>query len=1052
MKRSISHFFIERPAFAMVISIVITIIGIVGYCRLPVAQYPNVVPPSVVVRTSYPGASPEILMNTVAAPLEQEINGVENMLYMYSQCSSDGSVLITVTFEVGTNLDIAQVQVQNRVAIATPRLPEEVRNIGVVVKKRSPDMLVSINLFSPDGSRDKLYLTNYAISQMNDRLARIQGVGDLEVLGPREYSMRIWINPDKLSKYNMSPATIVRALREQNKQVAAGALNQAPIANPDLAYELTINTQGRFTKPSEFEEIIIKYTEDGKVVKLKDVARVELGSYDYSTETYLDGKPCVGISIYQLPGTNALETAEKITAMLEEMKANFPAGVDYEITIDNTLFIKSSVNAVYHTIFEAVLLVVFVILLFLQNWRSSLIPLTAIPVSLIGTFGFMDLFGFSINNISLFGIALAIGIVVDNAIVIVENVERNMKLGMDVKKATKDTMDHVQNALIAITLVLSAVFVPTAFVEGISGQFYKQFALTIAVSTILSGVVSLTLSPALCVMLIKNNGEKPDLLTRIMNFLFGKFFKIFNRSFEWVSEKYGKAIHGIVRHWVLVIFTYVILLGLTGYLFSITPSGFIPKQDNDFLQISVQMPDGYSLGQTDKVMKRVQELLKEVDGIEKFMCVVGLNGATRTKSPDTGALFVKMNPKLERMRRGQDMLNMMGAISKKLYEELPEASTFILTPPAVRGIGVGGDFRVQVQDRVGLGVRAVEKYTNIMAKKATESEPILNAFTTFKVSSPQLYVDIDLERAQKLNVPISAIFETMQFNLGSIYVNDFNILNRVYRVKAQAEGSLRSDLRDIYNLKVPNIRGNNVPLGSVAKINRIIGPSRVSRFNLYPCAEIIGALERGHSTGEAIAEIEKIASEVLPDGMGIEWTDLAFQEKRMGNTSIYIFALCVIFVYLMLVALYEDWKLPLSVILVVPLVLLFAIAAVLARNLDNNLMTQVGFIVLIGLACKNAILIVEFAKIRQERGEDAASAVSSASRNRLRPILMTSFAFILGVVPLAYGVDAGAELREALGTSVLYGMIGVTFLGLIFTPAFYYAIQRNKKYAVKDTE
>ena len=1052
MKRSISHFFIERPAFAMVISIVITIIGIVGYCRLPVAQYPNVVPPSVVVRTSYPGASPEILMNTVAAPLEQEINGVENMLYMYSQCSSDGSVLITVTFEVGTNLDIAQVQVQNRVAIATPRLPEEVRNIGVVVKKRSPDMLVSINLFSPDGSRDKLYLTNYAISQMNDRLARIQGVGDLEVLGPREYSMRIWINPDKLSKYNMSPATIVRALREQNKQVAAGALNQAPIANPDLAYELTINTQGRFTKPSEFEEIIIKYTEDGKVVKLKDVARVELGSYDYSTETYLDGKPCVGISIYQLPGTNALETAEKITAMLEEMKANFPAGVDYEITIDNTLFIKSSVNAVYHTIFEAVLLVVFVILLFLQNWRSSLIPLTAIPVSLIGTFGFMDLFGFSINNISLFGIALAIGIVVDNAIVIVENVERNMKLGMDVKKATKDTMDHVQNALIAITLVLSAVFVPTAFVEGISGQFYKQFALTIAVSTILSGVVSLTLSPALCVMLIKNNGEKPDLLTRIMNFLFGKFFKIFNRSFEWVSEKYGKAVHGIVRHWVLVIFTYVILLGLTGYLFSITPSGFIPKQDNDFLQISVQMPDGYSLGQTDKVMKRMQELLKEVDGIEKFMCVVGLNGATRTKSPDTGALFVKMNPKLERMRRGQDMLNMMGAISKKLYEELPEASTFILTPPAVRGIGVGGDFRVQVQDRVGLGVRAVEKYTNIMAKKATESEPILNAFTTFKVSSPQLYVDIDRERAQKLNVPISAIFETMQFNLGSIYVNDFNILNRVYRVKAQAEGSLRSDLRDIYNLKVPNIRGNNVPLGSVAKINRIIGPSRVSRFNLYPCAEIIGALERGHSTGEAIAEIEKIASEVLPDGMGIEWTDLAFQEKRMGNTSIYIFALCVIFVYLMLVALYEDWKLPLSVILVVPLVLLFAIAAVLARNLDNNLMTQVGFIVLIGLACKNAILIVEFAKIRQERGEDAASAVSSASRNRLRPILMTSFAFILGVVPLAYGVDAGAELREAPGTSVLYGMIGVTFLGLIFTPAFYYAIQRNKKYAVKDTE
>ena len=621
----------------MVISIIITIVGIVGYLRLPVAQYPDVVPPSVVVRTSYPGASPEILMDTVAAPLEQEINGVENMLYMASQCSSDGSILITITFEVGTNLDIAQVQMQNRVAIATPRLPEEVRNIGVVVKKRSPDMLVSINVFSPDGSRDKLYLTNYAISQMNDRLARIQGVGDLEVLGPREYSMRIWINPDKLSKYNMNPAAVVKALREQNKQVAAGALNQSPISNPDLAYELTINTKGRFTKPSEFEDIIIKYTDEGKVVKLKDVARVELGSYDYSTETYLNGKPCVGISIYQLPGTNALDTAERIIAMLEEMKASFPAGVDYEITIDNTLFIKSSVNAVYHTIFEAVLLVVFVILLFLQNWRSALIPLTAIPVSLIGTFGFMDFFGCSINNISLFGIVLAIGIVVDNAIVIVENVERNMKLGMNVRQATKDTMDHVQNALIAITLVLSAVFIPTAFVEGISGQFYKQFALTIAVSTILSGVVSLTLSPALCVLLIKEVGDKPDLLTRIMNLLFGKLFSVFNRSFEWLSQAYGNFVKGIVAHWVIVIFMYVLLLVLTGYLFSITPSGFIPKQDNDFLQVSVQLPEGYSLDQTDKVMKRMQDLLRDIDGIEKFMCVVGLNGATRTKSANTGA-------------------------------------------------------------------------------------------------------------------------------------------------------------------------------------------------------------------------------------------------------------------------------------------------------------------------------------------------------------------------------------------------------------------------------
>ena len=1049
MKSNISHFFIDRPAFAMVISIVITLIGIVGYFRLPVAQYPAVVPPSVVVRTSYPGASPEILMDTVAAPLEQEINGVENMMYFSSQCSADGSIVITVTFEVGTNLDIAQVQVQNRVAMATPRLPEEVRNIGVVVKKRSPDMLVSINIISPDKSRDKLYLTNYAISQMNDRLARIPGVGDLEVLGPREYSMRIWLNPDKLSRYNMTPSQVVKSLREQNKQVAAGKLNQAPISNPDSAFELTINTKGRFSTPAEFGDIIIKYSPDGKIVKLKDVARVELGSYDYTTDSYLDGNPCVGISIYQLPGTNALDTAERIRKELDEMKKSFPSGVDYEITIDNTTFIRTSINAVYHTIFEAVLLVVFVILLFLQSWRAAVIPLTAIPVSLIGTFGFMDMIGFSVNNISLFGIVLAIGIVVDNAIVIVENVERNMKAGMDVREATRQTMSHVQNALIAITLVLSAVFVPTAFVEGISGQFYKQFALTIATSTIISGVVSLTLSPALCVLLIKNPSERPDLLTRAINLCFGWFFRAFNASFEWTAAKYGVFVKGILRYSALILVLYVGLIVLTGYLFSITPKGFIPKQDNDYLQISAQLPEGYALERTDEVMKKMQKILAGTEGIREFMCVVGLNGATRTRASNSGALFVRMTPKSERMKKGLDVNKMMKVLSQKVAEALPESSTFILTPPAVRGIGVGGDFCAQIQDRTGRGARDIEKYTKIIAERARRTAPIMNAFTTFRVSSPQLYLDIDRERAQKLNVPISSIFETLQFNLGSIYVNDFNILNRVYRVKAQADTDKRSELRDIYNLKVQNVRGANVPLGSVAKIRRTIGPDRVSRYNLYPSAEIIGNLAKGYSTGQAMAEIDRIAKEVLPDGMGIEWTDLAFQERRVGNTSIYVFALCVIFVYLMLVALYENWKLPMSVILVVPLVLLFAICGVLARHLDNNLMTQVGFIVLIGLACKNAILIVEFAKIRQEKGEDAAAAVASASQNRLRPILMTSFAFILGVVPLAYGTDAGAELREALGTSVLFGMIGVTFLGLIFTPVFFYAIRKNYK-AIKN--
>ena len=705
-----SHFFIDRPIFAAVISIVITLVGIVGYVRLPVTQYPDVVPPSINVSLNYPGASPEILMDTAIAPLEQEINGVENMIYMSSQCNTDGSASITVTFEVGTNIDTAQVLVQNRVEVAKPRLPEDVRNIGVSVKKRSPDMLVVANIYSPDNSRDKLYLTNYAITQMKDRLARVYGVSDINIFGAREYSMRVWLNPDRLSHFNMTAAQVVASLREQNKQVAAGKLNQAPIANPDSAFELTINTKGRFSTPGEFGDIIIKYSPDGKIVKLKDVARVELGSYDYTTDSYLDGNPCVGISIYQLPGTNALDTAERIRKELEVMKASFPSGVDYEITIDNTTFIKTSINAVYHTIFEAVLLVVFVILLFLQSWRAAVIPLTAIPVSLIGTFGFMDMFGFSVNNISLFGIMLAIGIVVDNAIVIVENVERNMKLGMDVREATRQTMSHVQNALVAITLVLSAVFVPTAFVEGISGQFYKQFALTIATSTIISGVVSLTLSPALCVLLIKNANERPDFLTRAINFCFGWFFRAFNGAFEWTARKYGVFVKRILRYWVFILVLYVGLIVLTGYLFSITPKGFIPKQDNDYLQISAQLPEGYALEHTDEVMKKMQKILAGTEGIREFMCVVGLNGATHTRASNSGALFVRMTPKAERMKQELDVNKMMKVLSKKVAEALPESSTFILTPPAVRGIGVGGDFCAQIQDRTD-AARATSKNT-----------------------------------------------------------------------------------------------------------------------------------------------------------------------------------------------------------------------------------------------------------------------------------------------------------------------------------------------------
>ena len=1039
-----SHFFIDRPIFASVISIVIVMLGIVGYVRLPVTQYPDVVPPTINVSTRYPGASPEILMNTVIAPLEQEINGVENMMYMSSNCSADGSASISVTFDLGTNIDIAQVQVQNRVSMATPRLPDDVRSIGVVVKKRSPDMLVVADLISPDGSRDKLYLTNYAITQMIDRLSRIHGVSDVTVFGAREYSMRIWFNPNRLSHFNMTAAQAVAALREQNKQVAAGKLNAPPLKNKDAAYELIINTQGRLSSAEEFGNIIIKYTPDGKTVQLKDVARIELGSYTYADDSYTNGKPSVALAVYQLPGTNAIATAKVVNETLREMKKEFPAGVDYLIAVDNTTYISESVDAVYHTIFEAVVLVVLVMMLFLQDWRASIIPIFAIPVSLVGTFFFMSAFGFSINNLSLFGMVLAIGIVVDDAIVVVENVERNMRDGLDAKEATKKAMTQVQGALIAIVLVLSSVFVPTAFISGISGQFYRQFALTIAVSTILSGIVSLTLTPALAAIMLKHE-EKPDIFTRLWNAVFGGFFRLFNRGFNWVSEKYGAFVARSLKFSLPILALYAVLIGATFYYFEVTPKGFIPKQDTGYAFVSVQLPDGQSLEHTDRVVRKIQDIFAPVDAIEDVSCVVGLSMTTFSKTSNSAAIFLKLKPKVERLKHGETLDKVIKQLSYMLVTQVPEASAFVITPPAVQGIGAGGDFKVMVQDRMGLGINMVEKYTRIIAEEAMKTEPISLAFTTYRISAPQIYVDIDRERAQKLNVPISSIFDTMQFNLGSVYVNDFNILSRVYRVMAQAEGNQRSDVDDIYNLKVQNVRGVNVPLGSLASVRREIGPDRVGRYNLYPAAEVMGNLREGYSTGQAMEAIEKIAADVLPHGMGIEWTDLAYQEKREGNTTMAIFALCVLFVFLVLSALYESWKLPLSVILVVPLVLLFAILGVFYRGMDNNIMTQIGFIVLIGLACKNAILIVEFAKQRQERGQDVVEAVSMASRNRLRPILMTSFAFILGVVPLAFGTGVGSELRQAIGTSVFFGMLGVTFFGLVFTPVFFYVIRKNFK-------
>ena len=1050
-----SHFFIDRPIFAAVISILITLVGAVAYLGLPVTQYPEIVPPSVVVSANYPGASPEIIKNTVSQPLEESINGVEDMIYMQSQCSSDGSMQITVTFKTGTDVDSAQILVQNRVSWAESRLPEEVRSIGVTVKKRSPDIILMIALISPDGSRDKLYLTNYALTQLKDRLARVEGVGEIQILGAKEYSMRIWMDPDRLAYLDLSPSDVIAALREQNKQIAAGKLNQPPLST-GAAYELIINAQGRLEDPKQFEDIIVKYTPDGRIVRVKDVARVELGSYTYSDESYLNGNPMVSIAAYQLPGSNGLDTARRLRAAMDELAPTLPNGVSYNIPFDTTTYIQESVNAVYHTIFEAVLLVVFVVMVFLQNWRAAVIPLFAIPVSLIGTFAAMAALGFTINNLSLFGLVLAIGIVVDDAIVVVENVERNMHEGLGVREATKKAMTQVQGALIAIAMVLAAVFLPTAiFIEGISGQFYKQFAITIAASTVFSAIVSLTLSPALCAIFLRDGDAKPDWFTKIWNGLFGWFFRLFNRGFEKLSSAYGRLIAVLARFAVIVLVLYCGLLGSAKWFFDNTATGFIPKQDTGYLFTMVQLPDGASFERTNEVVRHAAEIIGGIDGVKDTIAIAGLSGATFSRASNAGAIFINLKDKKEREKAHRTADVIMMEANMKLAGRINEAVVVVLAPPPVNGLGMGGDFKFFVQDKTGRGLAELQRYTQLMAEEASKLESVSSAFTTYRISNPQLYVDINRERAQKLNVPIASIFNAMQYQLGSIYVNDFNIVGRVYRVVAQAESSSRRDPNDIYNLKVQNAQGRNVPLGSLVDVKRVIGPSGVISYNVYNAAEVMGNLTPGYSTGQAINAIEELAQKVLPQGMGIEWTDIAFQEKVAGNTATATFAMCTVFVFLLLAALYESWTMPLAVILVVPLVLLFAIMGVHFRGMDNNIMTQIGFIVLIGLACKNAILIVEFANQRQMRGEELLSSVRNASKNRLRPILMTSLAFIGGVIPLAYAAGSGAELRQALGTSVLFGMIGVTVFGCLFTPVFYYVLRRvfgNPKASADETK
>ncbi len=1034
-----SHFFIDRPIFAAVVSIFILIVGGIAFTALPIAQYPEVVPPTIVVRASYPGANPEVIADTVATPIEQEINGVENMLYMSSQCTADGAMNITVTFKLGTNLDDAQVLVQNRVSLAEPRLPEEVRRIGVNVDKSSPDLLMVAHLISPDSRYDQLYISNYAYLQVRDVLRRVDGVGQVNVFGGREYSMRIWLDPEKLSSLELTATDVVDALREQNVQVAAGVIGQPPVSASN-AFQYTVSTLGRLDDAEQFAEIVVKTSADGRVVRVKNVARVELAAVDYSVNSYLGGKPAVALAIQQRPGSNALATAEAVRATITELSRDFPPGLEYRIIYDPTIFVQESVNAVLHTVIEAIILVVIVIMVFLQSWRASLIPLIAIPVSLIGTFAVMALMGFSLNNLSLFGLVLAIGIVVDDAIVVVENIERNIADGLNPRDAAFRAMDEVGGPVISMSLVLAAVFIPTAFMSGISGQFYRQFALTIAVSTAISALVSLTLSPALGAILLQPHGAKKDWFTKIWDFVFGWFFRWFNKAFGWTTRLYTGGVGRIIRASGIALLVYCGLLALTFFGFRAVPIGFIPAQDQGYSIVAIQLPDGASLERTDQVVREVTRLTLETEGVLDAVAFAGFSGATRANASNAGAVFTPFKPYGEREKAGRSANVIMAELREK-FAAIPDAVIVVIPPPPVRGLGTGGGFKMQVQDRSGAGLLALQDATNQLADAARAEPGLTQIFAPFRATTPQLYAEIDRVKAKMLDVPLASVFATLQVYLGSVFVNEFNLFGRTYRVTAQAESSYRDEPEDIARLKTRNRAGGVVPLGSLVDIQEKTGPDRVVRYNLYPAAEINGDTLPGISSGQSIDAMERLAAETLPAGFSYEWTDIAYQQKLAGNAALFIFPLCVLFAFLTLAAQYESWSLPLAVILIVPMCLLAAIAGVWFRGMDNNILTQIGFVVLVGLACKNAILIVEFAKqIQEKEGKNRFDAAVEACRLRLRPILMTSFAFILGVLPLVLASGAGAEMRQALGTAVFSGMLGVTFFGLIFTPVFYVVI------------
>jgi HAE1 family hydrophobic/amphiphilic exporter-1 len=1036
---SLSRTFIDRPIFATVLSTFVTLIGLGALVILPIAQYPEIVPPTVQVTTQYPGASAETVSRTVATPLEQQINGVENMLYMNSQSTGDGKLTLTVTFRIGTDLNIAQMLTQNRVQDALPRLPDDVQRLGVQVRKATPNILLAVHLYSPDSSRDLLYLSNYATLHVKDMLARLPGVGDVQFQGAREYAMRIWLDPDKVAARNLSAGEVLAALRAQNIQVSAGLLNQPPSPSQH-AYQLNVETLGRLSTPEQFGEVLLKSDSEGRVTRLRDVGRVEIGAADYGSTALMDRGPGLPLLIFAQPGANSLAVEREVLSTVETLSKEFPPGVAYKVIYDPTIFVGKSVDEVIETIFIAILLVVGVVFLFLQSWRAAIIPVIAIPVSLVGTFTILYAVGISLNNLSLFGLVLAVGIVVDDAIVVVENVERNLERGMSPKEAAHVTMDEVGGALISIALTLCAVFVPSAFLSGISGQFFRQFAVTIAASTLISCFVSLTLSPALCAVLFRaHQSDHKDRSTKLGQLIQTGFDK-FNIGFEWLSTSYGRLTRRLVQVIGGMLAVYALLIGVTGIQFARAPTGFIPEQDQGYLITVVQLPPGATLQRTEEIVKQAVDIILTTKGVEHVAPFAGLDATTFTVASNAGTIFSGLPSLYNHSIDGVTSMTVLADLRKRL-SVIKDAYVLTIPPPPVQGIGNAGGFKMMLQDRAGLGSNALAKAAQTLVGAANKDPSFAGVFTLFSTRSPSIYADINREKAEKVGLTPTDVFSTMQVYLGSQYVNDFNYLGRTYQVIVQADGKFRNDPVDIGGLKVRNVSGEMVPIGTVARLKYENAPYRVPRYNLFPSAEVMGVAAPNVATGSALHRMEELAREVLPPGIGFEWTELAFQQQQLGTPTILIFGAAALFVFLVLAAQYESWKLPLAVVMIVPMCLLASVTGLLARDMPIDVLAQIGFVVLVGLAAKNAILIVEFARQAEEEGATTAEAAVRAARTRLRPILMTSFAFILGVAPLVVATGAGSEMRQSLGTAVFFGMLGVTVFGLLFTPAFYVAVR-----------